>query len=255
MLKVYHPGSSLNMVSLSPFCLKLVTFLKYHQIPFTEEFGIPNQGPFSKVPFVEIQGEKMGDSTMIMERLRRECQIPEPELSDTQKAIGHAFVRMTEEHLYWIMVHGRWVEEDTWAIIRKVFFGSIPPVIRQYIAYTSRKMAFRNLYSQGVGRLPKSEVYKRGERDLLAISHQVNQHGFIAGDTFSDYDIAIWALLQNLLVAEVPSPLTVMAKRIQPLQDYCHRVNQHLAAAGCGQNPAIVDPAAPGKHQPSTQAA
>ena len=55
-----------------------------------------------KTPWIEYNGQAMGDSGLIMEFLNREKGVDlNRTLSDADKAVSRAFTKMVEENTYW----------------------------------------------------------------------------------------------------------------------------------------------------------
>ena len=51
-------------------------------------------------------------------------------LSPEQRAIAWAFDKMLEEHLYWAVVHARWMDDANFAKGPATFFRAIPAPVR-----------------------------------------------------------------------------------------------------------------------------
>ena len=70
-LTVYHLPGRWGLPSVSPFCLKLDAFLRiagiaHEAITAATPFG----GPKGKAPWITLDGETLGDSSLIVEYLR-----------------------------------------------------------------------------------------------------------------------------------------------------------------------------------------
>jgi glutathione S-transferase len=108
-------------INASPFCAKVELFLNYYQIPFKVEAALPMHGPYKKIPFIEYQGETLGDSEIIIQRLIKDNKI-DPGLSSLQLSQGRAWQQLLEQHLYWVIVYNRWIPEDSWKKLEAAFF-------------------------------------------------------------------------------------------------------------------------------------
>ena len=54
------------------------------------------------LPFIELNGEEIADSNMIIETLSKKFEKEMPaELSQDQKNVQHAMIAMVENHLHW----------------------------------------------------------------------------------------------------------------------------------------------------------
>ncbi len=225
---LFQPPPQFGLLNSSPFCMKLEGFLKYHNIPYEIKHARPDSGPYGKIPFVQFKGEVVGDSSLIIQKLSEEFALSES-LTAAQRASSHAFKIMAEEHLYWVLVYSRWIETAPWREVKEVFFKPVPKLMRNFIANKVQKEVLKALKAQGIGRLPKDEIYARARLDLTAMSEWFAENNFIAGDEFSDYDFSIWAILSGIISATLQTPLATIAKEFPNLLNYLERVNSKLA--------------------------
>jgi len=58
----------------SPFCSKIEAYLKFSKIPYELMRGSPNNSPTKKLPYIEINGELIYDSTFIIEYLKKKIR-------------------------------------------------------------------------------------------------------------------------------------------------------------------------------------
>src|SRR5262245_59854329 len=100
-LIVHQLPGAWGLPSISPFCLKLETYLRIAQIPFRSVVdATPFRGPKRKLPWIEHEGRVIGDSGFIIEYLEtRFSRDPDATLSASERAVAHAFRRLIEENL------------------------------------------------------------------------------------------------------------------------------------------------------------
>src|SRR4051812_22261677 len=98
--------------SASPACMKLETWLRIAGVPYEPGAPMTKQPPKGKMPFIEDEGVLIGDSTLIIEHLKRTRQVdPDRSLGPAERAIGLAFRRMLKENVYWLLIHIRYHDE------------------------------------------------------------------------------------------------------------------------------------------------
>ncbi|XP_071545471.1 failed axon connections homolog [Panulirus ornatus] len=86
---------------LSPFVMKLETYLRLAKIPYKLDFTEPF-GPKGKSPWITFNGEEIGDSQLVMEHLGRQYKKDfSSKLTEEQKAVARAFYILMDEHLCW----------------------------------------------------------------------------------------------------------------------------------------------------------
>ena len=76
--------------NLSPFCCKLETWLRIAGIPYEVEVTTnPRKGPRGKLRFVEDEGVRIANSTIIIDHLKRTRGVdPDAGLDSAQQAIA-----------------------------------------------------------------------------------------------------------------------------------------------------------------------
>ena len=145
-------------------------------------------------------------------------------LSNIDKAIAHAFIKMIDENLYWVLVHARWQLEHNRAMLNQMFFGALPFPLKQIIAYTARKDVISKLYKQGMGRHSTTEITEIGNRDLQALAVLLGDKTYFFGDKPSSLDAAAYAILvQMLCVPQFSAPIFDKAKTYPNLVEFTDR--------------------------------
>jgi glutathione S-transferase len=211
----------------SPFCLKLETYLRMADLPYTVVLeDMLDKAPKGKMPYIDDAGQKIGDSNLVIEYLQETYgDRTDSQLSPSDRAISLAMRRMIDENLYWSMVYSRWVNEANWQTVRSIYFSEMPPVIKQIVPGLLRKGVIKNLKGHGMGRHDESEVYAIGGRDLIALSDFLSDKPFFFGEQPTILDATAYGIVRNLV--EVPmlaSPLDDQAKQLDNLVAFCDRM-------------------------------
>lgn len=101
LLHTFAPTT--NIVNPSPFGLKLQTYFRMtgNVIPCELEFTKPF-GKNDKSPWVELDGESVSDSSLIIEFLNQRFNVSaDDHLTEEQKALGRILQKTIEENTFW----------------------------------------------------------------------------------------------------------------------------------------------------------
>lgn len=220
--------SGFGVPNPSPFCMKTEILLKISGIDYTLNIiDDPRKSPKGKLPFITDNGHDVADSEVI--RMYIETQYGfdfDVALSPEQKAASHAFARMAEERLYWVLVYSRWIDENNWPIINDFWFGGLPPILRNIIPIIAKKGVKSSLKGHGLGRHSKSEIYAFGAKDIASIAGLLGDHDYMFGDSPSALDATLYPMLANAALEDLPSPLIDNIKshsNLMPYIERCHK--------------------------------
>lgn len=231
-LIVHQLPPSWGLVSISPFCLKLETYLRIAGVPFrTVVDATPFRGPKGKLPWIEHEGRKIGDSGFIVDYVRQRfgCDA-DAGLSAAERAIAVAFRRLIEENLYWVMVYDRWVVEENWQVFRDVVLGGVPRVVRPLVARLARRGVKRQLVGHGVGLHTKDEIHAIGCRDVGALADFLGEKPFLMGDAPTEIDASAYGQLPNIMDVPIASPVKDAARARPNLVAYVARMRERYFA-------------------------
>ncbi len=225
-LVVHQIPGGWGLSSIGPFCLKLEAYLRIVGVPYRVVVdATPFRGPKGKLPWIEHEGKKIGDSGFIIEYLEQRfgCA-PNAGLSGAERAIARAMRRLIEENLYWTLVYDRWMVEENWRTVRPVVLGMIPNPIRQVIAPVARHGVRRQLAAQGIGRHSREEIHAIGCKDVDAIADFLADKPFLMGETATEIDAVAYGVLANIVNVPVASPVKDAALQRRNLVDFIERV-------------------------------
>lgn len=196
MLTHHKFSAKLDGVSASPFCLKVDILLAMAGLSHNvlEGPAALQTAPKGKLPVMKDNEELIADSEFIRRHLVVNYNADfSGGYSETELAVGHAFMRMAEHSLYFVTVCTRWLPDENFAIIEDQFFGILPPEMRSSLANESRKSIIAKVNNHGYGQHTWKERLALGRADLQAISTQLGDKPFLLGDRPCFADAAIGA--------------------------------------------------------------
>lgn len=227
MIRLYQFPTAFGLPNLSPFCMKVETYLRMAELPYEIRWkSNPFGAPKGKLPFIRDGDVCIGDSGFIIGHLKKHYgDALDGWLKPGQRAAALAFQRMMEEHLYWVMLHLRWIDASNWPVTRKAFFGGLPPVLRSAVPGLARRAMRQELRGHGMGRHSREEIVALGNADVTALAEQLDDRPFLMGDRPCSFDATAYAFLANLLwVPLTYNPVCEHALKYPNLEAYCRRM-------------------------------
>jgi glutathione S-transferase len=227
-LIVHQIPGAWGLPSVGPFCLKLEAYLRVVEIPYrTVVDATPFKGPKGKLPWIEHEGNKVGDSGFIIEYLesRLGCDA-NAGLSAEQRAIARSMRRLIEENLYWVMVYDRWLVDANWPSTRSVVLGLISAPMRLVIAPIARRGVRRQLEGHGIGLHSPEEIHAIGCKDIGAIADFLGDKPFLMGERATEIDATAYGVLANIMKVPVASPIKDEALKRANLVAYIDRIQK-----------------------------
>lgn len=199
-LKVHHLPGAWGLPTVSPFCLKLDAWLRMAGIAHESlTVATPFAGPKGKAPWIEIDGNKMGDSTFIIAWLTQRYGIdPDADLTTEQRGMAVAIQRLIDENLYWTMVHDRWMNEANWRTFRPVVLGGLAGPMRRILGPIARRGVRGQLKGHGMGKHSAEEVAMIGQRDIAALAAILGPKPWFFGGEPTSTDAVVYAQLINI---------------------------------------------------------
>lgn len=220
----FGPAWGFPAITPSPFGLKLVTWLRIHDVP--HEIRIennPGKGPKKKCPWADVDGQVIGDSEAVMEAVRARRGIAADELSPQQEAIATTTRLMLEEHYHQVWEHELFIHEGGWRRGQE-FFDQLPPGVRVLVRTIARSQLRKQLYARGVGRHEHERIVAMGKSDLDAIDGLLGDSAFFFGDSPTDIDATVFAFMAVTQWTPVESPVWDHYRALPRLKAYCDRM-------------------------------
>ena len=229
-LKAYHLPGAFGLPTVSPFCLKLDAFLRMTGIEHESiTAATPFAGPKKKAPWIRYKGRTIGDSTFIIDFLKKEFSVdPDAHLDERQRSVGVAVQRLVEEYLYWAMVYDRWVREENWPILKGTVLGSIPAPARTVLAPYARRSVKKQLAGQGMGLHSAKEIEDIARKDVGALAAILGDQNWFGGSRISMIDATVYSLLANIAFVEFSSPMKAMIAGHSNLTAWLERMRAEL---------------------------
>merc|ERR1712158_271072 len=210
MVYLFQFTRSPQIPSISPFCLKLESWLKLHGIKYQNvDHKCKFRSKKGLLPFIELNGEEIADSNIVIETLSKKFEKEMPaELSQDQKNVQHAMIAMVENHLHWTTVY--WRSKDVDNILKgyklnlQTAIGSKAPasILNFYFKYTFCRKGLKKVRANGMGVHTPEEIENFGKKDLLTLSEMLGEKEFFFGDEPAMLDMVVFSHVAQLVMVD-----------------------------------------------------
>ena len=127
-ITLYAFGSNFGLPDPSPFVMKADLLLKLSGLNYQANTdGDLMKAPKAKFPYIEDNGEVIGDSSFIQKHLEDKHQIDfDRHLSPERKATLFFLCKYCEDNLYFLVMSNRWLIKENFEKGPKAFFARAP---------------------------------------------------------------------------------------------------------------------------------
>lgn len=231
-LRVFTFSPAWGLPSGGPFAIKLLAWLELAGIPYEQIIeDNPRKGPKGKNPWIELDGERIGDSELIIELLSKRFGIDlDAGLSNEQKAVGLAWRRTFEEHFHQVLEWELFTHPAGAAYLRESLGSKLPPLVGPALFAVLRSHFRKQLYARGIARHTPQVIAAKGRADVDALASFLGNRSFLLTERPSTADTAVFGLLAPLVYWPMPTPVATHVKTVQNILDYCSRMRQRCFA-------------------------
>jgi glutathione S-transferase len=228
MITLFAFGPAFGLPDPSPFVIKTEVQLKMAGAPYRFERGGPQAGPKGKIPFIEDNGVRIGDSTFIRAHIEKTCGVDlDHGLSVEARARAWAIERMLEDHLYFALIQMRWMDDSNFAKGPAHFFDMAPEQARDQVRSEARERVRGKLDGHGLGRHSEAEIVQLGARSLAALSVLIGGNSYLMGPEPSGSDATAFGMVASVLTPFFDTKLRDAALSHDNLVRYSERMMQH----------------------------
>jgi glutathione S-transferase len=135
--------------------------------------------------------------------------------------------RLCEEHLYWLIIRDRWIDDAGWEITKHAYFDRLPAPLRLFVPALIRRVVRRDAHGQGLHRLSREALLARAQADLSALSQTLGDSAYFLGQK-SSADAIVLAFLANIYLVPYVGILAEAAQPFENLRRYTTRLFQEV---------------------------
>ncbi len=208
--------------------MKLLAWLRLAGIPYEQAIEHDTgKGPKKKNPWVELDGEAIGDTEIIIDLLAKKHAVRlDRDLTPEQHALGHAWRRTFEEHFHQALEWELLVHDAGATYMRDYIRPYLPPVVGGVVFNIMRSQMRKQLHARGIARHAPDIIAAKGRADLDALAAFLADRPFLLIDRPTSYDAAVFGLLSPVMYWTMDTPVAQHARSITQLKSYCDRMKQ-----------------------------
>ncbi|KJH50494.1 hypothetical protein DICVIV_03344 [Dictyocaulus viviparus] len=225
--------------NLSPFCLKVETFLKVNKIPHeaklfymvTHEVILKvsplvfGRSKYGLLPFVELNGEQIADSQIIISRLAKHFNVKSLS-SARNEAIVRFVDRTADNHTFLLHCTFKMMENDFFSmLLRNMGVNeTLLPILSPILGFMMKwKVATR--VSSGIGQLAIEEYRELLRKDYDSYRDLLGEQKFMFGDEITTADCTVFGQLATILYISTTNYASEVLRDEYPtLVAFCNRV-------------------------------
>ena len=233
MIILHQFPPAFGLPNASPFCMKMELYLRMAGLPYQNRYTLElHRAPKGKLPWIADEETVIADSGFIIEYLKRKYGDPlDGKLSEMQRAQGLAITRLFEEHLYWAVLHDRWLTAAGWELTRQAFFGGMKWPLRMIVPWVARRGIRAELHGHGLGRHLPEQIRALGVADIHALAALLGDKTYFLDEQPTSTDAVAGAFLANVLMVPFETPIKSAAAGHGNLVAYCQRMAQRYFPA------------------------
>ncbi|XP_066508503.1 failed axon connections homolog [Hoplias malabaricus] len=215
--------------SLSPFCLKMETYLRMVDLPLQNYFD-GSLSPQGKMPWIEYNHECVSGTEFIIDFLEEKLGVSlNKSLSGPEQAVARAITKMVEEHLYWTIGYCQWVDnaEQTQKFLDVP--GPLSEVLKWTLGQVNGGLVKREMFCHGIGRFSRDELYTLMERDMRTLATLLGDKKYIMGSKVTSVDATVFGhLAQAMWTLPGSKPEQLIKGELINLAMYCERIRRRF---------------------------
>lgn len=225
MITLYTFGPAFGLPDPSPFVMKAACLLKMAGMEYRVDTTGFRRAPKGKLPYLRDGDRVIADSTFIRLYLEERYRIDfDKGLSEKERGVAWAVEKMCEDHLYWLLIHERWLDAGNFTRGPVKFFERVPWPLRAPVQQLVRRQIRRSLHLQGLGRHTQADRALLGSRALAAIAAILDDNPYLLGSTPCAADATAFAFVAGVLCPVFDSALKAYAQSSPNLVAYRDRL-------------------------------
>lgn len=210
-------------LNLSPFALKVETFLRLAKIEHVVDKDDPYGPTKGKCPWITLNGEDIEDSQVIIQFLTEKFEVGIDTHLDPRRLAQLEAVRvMADEHVFWCVITWRYWLDNCKTFLTTQSFSRILNFIFPF--FMTRAIRDKAVW-HGIGCHTPKEIFGISERACQTLAVILGDDPFFGGDRPCTADCSVFGQLSQLMWNVPGSHYEALVKEKYPtLGAYCNRM-------------------------------
>ncbi len=207
MIILYSYPSLCGAADNNGYGLKVFAFLRLARLPFAHEHIFDaSAAPRGQLPYIDDDGEMIGDSETIIAHLTRKYNMTlDAALGPEERRLNLLITRLLDD-LYWVMSYSRWKDERFFPAFQAAMMREHPSLTEAGMA-RAREFNAQRYYFQGIGRYTPEAAYARGLADLAVLDDLLAENTYVHGTAPGSVDAGIYGFIANIHFLNIGTPL------------------------------------------------
>ena len=229
MLTLYSYPGLFGVADNNGYGLKVYAFLRLAGVPFRHEHIVDtSQAPRGQLPYVDDDGEIIGDSETILAHLVRKRGLTiDAGLSEAERDRNVLIARLLDD-LYWVMSYSRWKDDRYWPAFRDAMLREHPGLTEATLQ-RAREYNAQRYHFQGIGRYEPDDAMARGLADLGVLARAIPATGWVHGPQPTSIDAGIYGFVANIFFYDIDTPLKRFVVAHDHLVRHCRAVHSAIS--------------------------
>ncbi|CAI4228830.1 unnamed protein product [Auanema sp. JU1783] len=242
---VYHycfPRAD-TVPNVSPFSLKLETFMRLHNIRYENVYTLTKRSKHGLLPFVELNGQTIADSQLIIEKLKTVHNIKEFE-NPEEAAVHRAFQRMIENHTFFVLnkfkILDR-IDEMGKAFLKNTDLPKyLKPLAKPILKWKLVSRA-KSRQNAALGNYSDEDFKMLLKKDLDAFRDFLGEKKYFAGNKITLTDCSLFGILASAYYLKIENYFKQLIKVDYPtIVAFLENVKQELWKDDFEKKPEVV---------------
>ncbi|EFO95246.1 hypothetical protein GCK72_019907 [Caenorhabditis remanei] len=215
-----------NCPNLSPFCMKIEILCRMYKIPYEIVECTSLRSRNGLLPFIELNGEHIADSSLIEMRLKSHFNIPS--LPADLEAQSVALSKMADHHLFFLLIRFKTAVN---AFYETLIGGiGLPSFLTPVFVPILKAIFGKKVYARcagAIGEFEWSELDELLHKDLEVVQNSIKGK-FIFGDKMTPVDATVFSQLATVYYPFRTHISDVLEKDFPKVLEYCERARKEV---------------------------